>query len=240
MSSLTVDQWNLISILCHCYDEYSGLPTAEQFMREQNLLPLKSRFKSASLISLIKTLLDGAQLLYKSNQDFLSLSGDDRSVLLYSTMKHTASFLSDIVYQKVRLLGHPAFYNVIQLITNPNVLPSAMRIAELLDFDMVIEKIVLGILAFSTTSYTTYSDSPATNLSDLRKVLNIQDKYIELAWRYLLYKYDEKQAVICFSKLIRCLFAVNESIVRACDTEWVTSKMVDIIQQTEQALIISC
>ncbi|CAF4328386.1 unnamed protein product, partial [Rotaria sordida] len=40
-STLTIDQWNLISNLSHCYDEYGGILLGEHYIREQNLLPLK-------------------------------------------------------------------------------------------------------------------------------------------------------------------------------------------------------
>jgi hypothetical protein len=212
---------------------------AEQFVHEQNLLPLKLRFKNASVMNFIKTILDGSQLLYKSNQDFLSLSANDRSILLYNTIKHTASFSSTTVCQQVRLLRHPAFYNAIELISNASMIPTIMCIERLFDFDMIIKKLVLAILAFSTTNCTIYSDSSTGNLSDLKQILRIQDTYIELIWRYLLYKYDHKQAVICFSNLIRCLFAVHDVIIRGCEIQWFTDKIDSLIQQTEQTLITS-
>ena len=237
LSLLTGDQWNLISNLCHCYDEYSGITTGEQFMYEQHLLPLKLRFKSTTVMNFIKTVAGRTQLLYNGNQDFLSLLADDRSILLNNTIKHTGSFLSNTIFQKVQLLNHPAFHTAIGLITNSNSIPVLTRIERLLDFDMVVQKLAVSILAFSTTNYTTYSGSPATNLSDVRKVVRIQNAYIELAWRYLLYKYDEKQAVICFSNVIRCLFAVNEAIVRTSEIKWVMGMIDNLIQKTEQTHI---
>jgi hypothetical protein len=212
---------------------------AQQFMNEQNLLPLKLRFKSTAIMNFIKTIAGGTQVLYNGNQDFLSLSADDRSVLLNTTMKHTGNFLSNTVFQKVRLLDHPAFHTAIGLIANPSAIPVTIRLGRLLDFDVVVEKVVLDILVFSTTNYTTYSKSPATKLSDPQKILHIQNKYIELTWRYLLYKYDEKQAVICFSNLIRCLFALHDLIIRTCEIEWYKGMIDDLIRQTEQTLIMN-
>ncbi|CAF5191264.1 unnamed protein product, partial [Rotaria sp. Silwood1] len=53
-STLTVDQWNLISNLSHCYNEHSGLSIGENFMCQQNKLPLKLRFKSAPVIEFLR------------------------------------------------------------------------------------------------------------------------------------------------------------------------------------------
>jgi hypothetical protein len=208
-------------------------------MHQQNLFPLKLRFKSTTIMNIIKTIAGRAQSLYNRNQDFLSLSADDRSVLLCTTMKHTGNFLSNTVYQKVRLLNHPAFHTAVSVIANPSAISVTIRLGRLLDFDVVFQKLVLGILAFSTINYTIYSNIPATNLSDHKKVLHIQNTYIDLTWRYLLYKYDEKQAVLCFSNLIRCLFTVNEAIVIASEIKWFTGMINDLIQETQQTLIIN-
>ncbi|CAF5054902.1 unnamed protein product [Rotaria sp. Silwood1] len=44
-STITLDQWNLLSNLVHCFDENSGYTLVESFIEEQNRLPLKLRFK---------------------------------------------------------------------------------------------------------------------------------------------------------------------------------------------------
>jgi hypothetical protein len=45
---LSIDQWNLLSNLTHCYDEYNGFLLARRFIQEQNDLRPKMRFKLAS------------------------------------------------------------------------------------------------------------------------------------------------------------------------------------------------
>ncbi len=79
-STLSVDQWSLLSSLSHCYDEHSGLLIGERFMNEQNLLPPMMRFRDTPMIEFIQKTLYESQLLYRSNQDFISLSADDRSI----------------------------------------------------------------------------------------------------------------------------------------------------------------
>ncbi|CAF4092993.1 unnamed protein product [Rotaria sordida] len=202
-STLAIDQWNLISNLSHCYDEYSGILLGEHYIREQNLLPLKLRFKSASMIEFFQILLDTSQSIYKNNQDFLSLSEYDRSILLHSTFIYTSI-----------LGGQPA---TIELIGNPNAAAANKRIAKRMDFDMITMKLFLAIISFSTIRY-------------------IQNKYIELLWRYLLYKYNFERSVICLSNLIRCLFAINEALAEAYDFQWYTDTIDSLVQQTQQTL----
>jgi hypothetical protein len=235
-STLTIDQWNLLSNLSHCYDEHSGLLIGERFILDQTVLPIKLRFKCGAMFELIQMIVDGTQSLYKNNQDFISLCADDRSLLLHNTLAHTANISTNYVFYKVGLMNYPAYYNFVQTITHEDVLPAAMRIAGRLNFDIIVIKLFLAILSFSTIGYTVYSNSPPINLKNIKQILSIQNTYIELTWQYLIYKYNFQQTVKCFSDLIRCVFAIDEIIVKAREVQWAIDIFDSLIQQTEQTL----
>ncbi|CAF1064030.1 unnamed protein product [Rotaria sp. Silwood1] len=237
-STLNADQWSVISNLSHCYDEYGGLSRGERFMREQELLPPTMRYESPAVIDLIQMILHDGQSLYKTNQDFLSLSVDDRCILLDNTFEHTASLSSNFILYKIRLMDIPIYYNILESITNPDNLPAARRIAKRLNFDVIIMKLFLSILCFSTIGYTIYLNSPPINLSNIKEILRIQDKYTELTWRYLVYKYNYEWAIKCFSDLIRCFFAVNEAVVKTHEIQWFTNTIHSIVEDTELSLIV--
>jgi hypothetical protein len=229
----------MISKLSHCYDECSGLSIGERFMNKQQLLPLKMRFKSTAIMKLLQTLLDGSQLIYKNNRDFFFLPTNDRSCLLHTTFGHVASLSLNFIICKIRLIDHPSYYDILETISHPNAIPAAKRIGRRLDFDMTIFKLLLAIVSFSTTNYTVYSRTSANNLSNIKEILRIQDTYIELTWRYLLYKHNYEQAIKCVSDLLRCLFAVTETIVKSDDIQWYTDKVDDLVQQTEQCFVVN-
>jgi hypothetical protein len=72
------------------------------------------------------------------------------------------------------------------------------------------------------------------NLSNIKQILNIQNKYIELTWRYIIYKYDYIRAVQCFSHFIRCIFAVHDIAIQTYDVQWLTDTFNNLIQKIEQ------
>ncbi|CAF0823738.1 unnamed protein product [Rotaria sp. Silwood1] len=234
-STLTIDQWNLLSNISHCYDEHSGLSIGERFMLEQHVLPIKLRFKKEPIKELIQMSLDKCQSLYINNRDFLSLSIDDRSILLHTTFTYTGNLSGIFIFYKIQLTNYPIYYNVIEMLTHPSVIPVVRRIVDRLDFDMIIMKLFLAILSFSTNCNTVYSNT-SENLSNIKEILRIQDTYIELTWQYLLYKYNFERAVICLSDFIRCFFAIHEAIVITHDVQWLTDTIASIINQTEQTL----
>ncbi|CAF3537627.1 unnamed protein product [Rotaria sp. Silwood2] len=208
-------------------------------MRGQTDLPIKIRFKSAPVLEFIKVLLDETQLLYKNNRDFLCLSTDDRSILLHTTIKHIGSLSTNFIYHKIHLFSYSAYYDTVGMITNSAAITSTKRVANRLDFDVIVLKLLLAIVCFSTFRYTVYSNTPTVNLSNIKQILYIQSTYTELIWKYLVYKYNFEGAVKCFSDLIRCLFAVHDTIVTTEEIEWFADKVDSIVQKTEQILALN-
>lgn len=75
-STLTSDQWNLLSNIVHCYDAHSKMLNAVEYLNEQNKLPAESRFEISSVHEFIMSLLTTAELLFvkSSNFSFVVLS----------------------------------------------------------------------------------------------------------------------------------------------------------------------
>ncbi|CAF3150428.1 unnamed protein product, partial [Rotaria sp. Silwood2] len=112
------------------------------------------------------------------------------------------------------------------------------RVIDQLDPDNTFIKLVFAILTFSTINYTIYRKNVHNNLTNIKVTLPIQDMYTDLTWRYLLYKYGHHQAVIRFSNLLRCLFAVIAAVVEAHESEKFTEMIDSVIEQTEQTLCL--
>jgi len=197
-SNISTNEWNLLSNLTHCYDEYSGFSLVQHFLREQNALPPKMRFKLAPVGDFYASFLGGAQLLYENNADFISLCSHDRSILLRNTMKYVAGIGSCLISRCTRLLDNVTFYKSAEAIFGSSALSNSIRTIDQLDSDGTLVKLMLALLAFSTFDYIYYTNIAPDNLLNMKEVLRIQNMYTELAWRYLLYKYDHKRAVMCF------------------------------------------
>jgi hypothetical protein len=131
------------------------------------------------------------------------------------------------------------YYDSIETIANSSVVPVAKRLATQLDFDVIIMKLLLAILSFSTINHTVYSNTSSINLSNIKQIIQIQDTYIELAWRYLLYKYNYEWAVKSFSLFIGVIFTIQEAISETQEVQWLTETFDSLVQQTEQTLTLN-
>ncbi|CAF1394814.1 unnamed protein product [Rotaria sordida] len=218
-STLTLNQWNLLSNLVYCFDENSGYAFVENFIEEQNRLPLKLRFKYSSVYDLFKSMMGNIQLVFEKNRDFLSLSRHDRTTLLRTTAEFTTSIGGMFTLRQYKLFDYPPFYESAEIIFHPTAAIFIKRVIDQLDPDNTFIKLILSILAFSTINYTMYKENIQINLTNIKAILPIQDMYIDLTWRYLLYKYGHHQAAIRLSNLVKCLFAAIDAIIEAHESQ---------------------
>jgi len=235
---LTIYQWNLLSNLIHCYDEYGGHSLIQRYIQQQNALPVKLRFKYSSSGEFLAFMMGNIQLAFEKNRDLLSLSSHDRTTLLRNTVEYRTSFGGMFMSRQHQLFNYPSFYNSLEIIFNQTAVAFSKRTINQLDPDDTFLKIIFAIMAFSTTNCTIYTKLDPINLTDIKKVLSIQNVYVELAWRYILYKYGHHQAVIRFSNLIRCLLFLNRSIAEAHESKQFAEMIDTVIEQTEQILCL--
>jgi len=211
---------------------------AERFIAAQNALPLKYRFKCSSVSEFFRCLLSDGQLIYEKNSDFLSLCSHDRSTLIRTTVEHTACVISSLIVRQYQLLNHSCFLETSEILFGSGAIMGTKLILNRLDSDMIFVKVALSILAFSTINYTVYKNTIPVNLTNVKIILRIQNMYIELAWRYLLYKYGHTQAVLRFSNLIRWIFSLNLAAVEADKYREFSALVHYVIEKTEQTLVI--
>ena len=212
---------------------------ASKFISGQNILPPKLRYKIQPVGEFVTSNMMQVQRVFERNGNYLSLPVHDRLMLLRNTVKHTGCFGATFILHDSRLLDDPSFSRTAALIFGSQVMSTIKPICNAYDSDIIFVKLILSILAFSTVSFTAYTQTPSINLIDLRSILRIQDAYIELTWRYLIYKYDEEQAIKRFSNLLRCLFNIHRTIVTVDAVQQYSNMIETVIEQTED-LLISC
>lgn len=212
-STLTGDQWNRISNLVHCFDEHSGLDLVRKYFSEQNLLPVKMRFKIQSVGKFLATNLVQIQRVLERNGDYLSLAMEDRLALLRHTIRHSTTLGGAYLVYLANAADDPCFYQASEILFGAKPMAVNRTVSKFFDPDPTVMKLMLPIISFSTISYTVYRNQLAQQFRDLKQILRIQDFYVELAWRYMIYRYSYRETVRRFSQIVRCLFSVTCTLV---------------------------
>lgn len=242
-STLTTNEWTLISNISNCYNEYSGLHVCQIYLNQQTNLPIKMRFKSLSIIEILQRLMNCSQTLYEKNQDFRNLSNDDRSLLVSNTCGYISSLSTTFITKQIGIMDSSTYYETLEFISSKQATQMTKYISQRIHPDILVIKIFLSIVSFSTTSMTMYSHlstttTTTTNLSNIRQIVEIQNRYIEILWKYLIYKYDYQRAIESICDLLRCCFALHEGLIIANDVQWYSDSVTNLVQQTESNLNI--
>ena len=226
--TLTIDQYNLFSQVIVTYDEQLAFAMTERFLSEQHILPLKLRFKCASVQTYLQSLFSHSQDIFVKNHHFRLLSSHDRSILVRGQMKYLLLFSSSFIIEQTHLLDYLVFQKTIDTLFGrwifiPNQLGS---------FDIPLIKFSLSMICFSSFDYTR---SPSSFIHDRSSVQKCQDIYVEILWQYLIHVYTEDKARKYVLNLIEC-FLRAMSNVNLLDQQDNFFDMVEIvIKQTEQS-----
>ena len=197
------------------------------------------RFRTASVGEFFKSRMIEGQHLYERNTDFLSLPPHDRSILLHNTVKYVAALGSCLIGRASHILDNPAFYESAENIYGSNVLSTSIRALDLIDTEGTYIKLVLALLTFSTYQPTNYTNNDSINLENVKTIFRIQDRYTDLAWRYVVYRCGHERATIAFSNLIKCIFSLNKAFAESIERKQYMDIVDSLIKQTEATFSVA-
>lgn len=232
LSNLTSDQWTHLSNIVNCYDEFSRESLVHRFIDEQNRLPMKMRFHSSTIHNLFIELANGCENLFMKNADFLQFSSVKRLMMMSIRMKTVSGLSLTFISSTSRLHQTSICREAIDTVFGKKPSDSCVETAKQLDSDVIFVKLMISALIFSTFQYNDSIDNKTMNLNDIRTMTQIQDRYIDLAWRYMTSKYDEDRAIRSFSSLIRSLFILHRTLLEASRIEKYNQPFESLIKKS--------
>lgn len=211
-SKLSCEEWTHLSNLIHGCDLERVHALTEGFWRSQLASPVKIRFKMSSVQQLWSQIIKAVRLLVEKNVDFLWLDQTTRLITLQRSVAPTVGLGSTFIIFNSNLIRDPLFRETSSLIYGSHALKHMGDAVSHLYRDIVFVKLVIHILMFSTSDCTHHGYNVPLDRLNMRTVWKIQARYIELAWKYVCYRYNLRIAIRCFSDLIRCLFSLDRSL----------------------------
>ena len=107
-----------------------------------------------------------------------------------------------------------------------------------LDTDVILTKLSLALLIFSKNIFL-FPARITIDRVDASSVLQIQHTYAELTWRYLLHKYNLREAVRRFVQLVQCLSAVIQTMCHLQGAQVHTDDVESVAENAELQLILN-
>jgi hypothetical protein len=198
----------LISNLVDCFKENQMLSFAQRLIDTHDPSKLTSNIYQALVEEFLVSINDTAGAYLHSNDDLRKLSSDERSIILHSAADHVCCMGGAFIMQHCHLYGLDNFLSTMKLKYGKHTMDIHIWARKFIDPDIVLIKLAISLFAFSENTCCYYSNI-SKDLTNPINILAIQNKYAEVTWKYLLYRYNHDEAVRRFLNLTLWLTSIN-------------------------------
>ena len=171
------------------------------------------------------------------NDDLCKLSADDRSIMLRNTSDNVCCMGGAFVMQNYQLYNIAGFLNAMIIKYGKQTMDIHIGARKFIDSDIVLIKLALSLFSVCENTCSFSSTSPF-DLTNPIIILSIQNKYADLTWKYLLYRYGHYQAVQKFLNLISWHMAITNLICHAQSLAPHINDLNSLCEQMELTLIL--
>jgi len=178
-----------------------------------------------------------SQEYLQSNEDLYTLSFDDRSDFLRNAAENVTCLGTIFCWNWSQIYNYKPFLQVVEKVYGHSLLPLIQHLLKFIDPDIAIAKLTLSLFAFSN-NISIFSSNIKTKFTNTFEIFRIQNIYVEVMWRYLLYKYGYYQSIQRFINLIQCLLAATDVIFEAQNIQQHVNDIELLVERTELTLVL--
>ncbi|CAF4268874.1 unnamed protein product, partial [Adineta steineri] len=205
-SLLTSSQWTLLSNLYNSFDESQLSLLGKSLVNTHNCLqPVNVTFERL-VENYVLSIYEATGRYLRLNDDICKLSFTGRSILLRNAADNISCMASIFIIHHFDLFSLDSFLKIMTTMFGNRGISLALLTMKFINPDIVIFKLALSLFALSNTTYL-YSPNISIDSTNSSTLFHIQNKYAEVTWKYLDYRYGWYEAVKHFQSIIYCLMA---------------------------------
>jgi hypothetical protein len=224
-SSLSTNQWNLISNITHIYDiffEENKQKISHLYIFDEQR-PIKMRLKISNYQQLAATYFTFIVPFLERIPDYQLLELSDRLTLIHHNMVTLTAIHG---HHMTSITGFISNFDknygpIVNMIYGNELISENERLRQRNDSifhtDLFLVKLLLVILAFSNVtpclSFTSQIIPKSMNEEMMfsKRLFQIQNDYVDIMWRYMLFRYRDEKVVIrlYFNIVYNCLHLQN-------------------------------
>ncbi|CAF2570332.1 unnamed protein product [Rotaria sp. Silwood2] len=248
-SLLTDEQRCCLSNVIHVYDTKSPVSHIRYLLSTQSRHPMKMRLKMAktSILEIIISMYQGILPFVEALPEFHIMKRYDQCELIERNLPYVGGFNGIIVFRDAEVPISTAFKNGFPSIYGSTIVDDAVTIARRTDDDLTLIKLLIPILLFSTSCYikipsNVNNNYHATNIEmnsiffNTKRLFDIQNTYIEIMFKYMIYRFGYNEASLRFAALIKSFLDQSTCIFRAGEIQSHDQLIQTIVKDTEVAL----
>ena len=171
------------------------------------------------------------------NADLCQLPSDDRSLVVRTATVSVSCLGSTLITRNYPLYAIDIFKNTISNVYGEDVINKHRRSMKFIDSDTVFLKLALSLFVFSELNYS-YVSIVSSDSTNVLNVLEVQNRYAEVTWKYLLYRYGHDQAVRRFLTLTSWFLATTLYIGDMQSLSPQVNNVTSLVEETELKLVL--
>jgi len=237
---LTTDEWTLLSNFLHVYDEHNLSRQIQNSLHRLSLLPPKLRVKASDTYNMISISFTGVQSLIERSPDLSSLPIDARRALTKHNLKSTGSVNGIFLSRELDLYNNPLFLNACNALYGVEFLKNCAQHSARCDPNGSLMKIMLFVITFSSNcSIVIFDDREnITTISSSLDLIHVQNVYVTMLWKYLIYLYGFKEATLRFSSIVKSIIDVTRMLESMPENITHDLMVETIVAEAQRSLLI--
>ncbi|CAF1039727.1 unnamed protein product [Adineta steineri] len=236
-SLLTTSQWTLLSNLYNSYDESQVSLLSKSLVDTHNSLqPINVTYQKL-VENFLFSIYEPTGRYLRLNDDICKLSFTDRSILLRNAAENVSCMATAFITHHFGLLSLDSFLKIMTAMFDVGGISPTRWTMKFINPDIVIFKLALSLFALSKTTYI-YSSDISIDSTNSSTIFHIQNKYAEVTWKYLNYRYGWCEAVKHFHSIIYWFMALTKSIIHAQSVRTHVDNIDSLVELTEVTLIL--
>jgi len=169
-------------------------------------LPRELLFDASHTYNLFSTYYTAAQSFIASVPDYKVLTINEQCSLLKRNLNGLFIFSAEVVCRDLKMLEHPLWSKTLTYTLGSGMIERKKFLNTRLENDITLIKIMLIIIGFSSNCYmlderhTIYNDPL---LHGTFRLLGSQNVFVEILWKYMIYRYGYRESVLRFTGLVK-------------------------------------
>ncbi|UJR32854.1 hypothetical protein I4U23_020316 [Adineta vaga] len=229
-SSLSHLEWTLLSNVIHAYDKFESSSTISNTIKYLNNLPSELLFDVSHTHNLFTIYYTTAQSFLASSPDYKILTTHEQCSLLKRNLNGLFIFCAEIVCRDLRMLENPLWLNMLTYTLGSDMIRRKQHLNSRLEQDNTLIKLMLIIIAFSSNCYMLDEQQSLFNDHLLRgtfRLFGSQNVFVEILWKYMIYRYGYRDAVRRFAALVKQTLDLISLVVNMYKSDKIHQYFVD-------------
>lgn len=171
------------------------------------------------------------------NNDLRKLPCEQRSIMLLSAADNVACMTGVFAMQHCHLYGLDTFLTAMETKYGQRTIDIHRWATKFIDPDIILVKLAISLFALCENTCV-YSPNISKDLTNPIDILEIQNRYAEVTWKYLVYRYGDYEAVKRFLNLALWLRAISVLTFHARTLAVHVNDINSLVEQTELELLL--